>query len=144
VAIGWGLIVLALSMLAWLGQVVSWLRPELAVRLSLREADADVEPVYASDIRGEAIWDSLSLWTLPLAGLLLVLDQPVWAVFGLIGGGAYLYFAGRGIITRTVMQRSGFRVGAPQSVRMGYVFLAIWGVMALVTMAAAAAALPEL
>ena len=143
-AVVWGLIILGLSLLAWLGQVISWWRPEVAVRLTLREASADVEPVYDRDIQGEAMWDALILWTLPLAGLLLVFDQPVWAVFGLVGGGIYLYFAGRGIATRRLMQRDGLRIGAPVSVRIGYVFLVVWGAMAAVTLVAAAVALPDL
>jgi hypothetical protein len=132
---------LALGLLAWLGQLVSWLAPSSAVRLSLMEAEADVEPVYWVDIRGEAAWDSLTLWTLPLAGSLLVLGEPWWAVFGLIGGGAFLYFAGRGIVTRRAMQRRELRIGAPQNIRLGYALLATWGAVALVTCVAAAASL---
>ena len=136
-----GLTVLVLGAIAWLGQAIAWLAPETAARLSLMEAESDVEAVYWADIRGEAMWDALTLWTLPLAGLLLVLDQWWWAVFGLVGGGTYLYFAGRGIATRLVMQRRGLRIGAPQSVRVGLAFLAVWGVAALVTIVAAAAEL---
>ena len=139
--LAWGLIVLVLGSIAWLGQMTAWLAPRTAVRLSLMEAEADVEPTYWADIRGEAIWDTLILWTLPLAGLLLVLDEPGWAIFGLVGGGAFLYFAGRGIVTRRTMQAEGLRVGAPQNVRMGYVFLLVWGVVALVTSVVAATAL---
>ena len=139
--LAWGLTVLVLGSLAWLGQMTAWLAPRTAVRLSLMEAEADVERSYWADIRGEAIWDTLILWTLPLAGLLLVLDEPGWAIFGLVGGGAFLYFAGRGIVTRRTMQAEGLRVGAPQNVRMGYVFLLVWGIVALVTSAAAATAL---
>ena len=139
--LAWGLIILVLGSIAWLGQMTAWLAPRTAVRLSLIEAEADVEPTYWADIRGEAIWDTLILWTLPLAGLLLVLDEPGWAVFGLVGGGAFLYFAGRGIVTRRTMQAEGLRVGAPQNVRMGYVFLLVWGVVALVTSVVAATAL---
>jgi hypothetical protein len=136
-----GLTVLILGAIAWLGQVVAWLAPDTAVRLTLMEAETDVEPVYWADIRGEAMWDSLTLWTLPLAGLLLLAGQAWWAVFGLVGGGMFLYFAGRGVATRLLMQRRGHRIGAPQSVRVGLVFLLAWGVVALVTIAAAAAEL---
>jgi hypothetical protein len=142
--LAWGILVLVLSLIAWLGQLTSWLAPATALRLTLIESEADVEPVYWADIRGEAMWDSLVLWTLPLAALLLILDEPAWAVFGLVGGGAYLYYAGRGIVTRLAMQRRGFRIGASQNVRLGYVFLAVWGAMALITMAGAAASLSVL
>jgi len=138
----WGLVVLGLSLLGWGGQTISWLRPDTAVRLSLVEAEEDVEPSYWADIRGEARWDAATLWTMVAAGVLLIVDQPAWAYLGLVGGGMYVYFAGRGIVTRREMARRGFRIGAPANVRIGYVFLAIWGVMGSITIVAAIFALP--
>lgn len=139
--VAWGLVTVVLGSIAWLGQVVAWLAPGTAVRLTLMEAEVDVEPVYWADIRGEAQWDALILWTLPLAGLLLLLGERWWTVFGLVGGGAFLYFAGRGIVTRRIYGAQGFRIGAPHSVRIGYAFLLIWGAVALVTITAAAVSL---
>lgn len=137
-----GIVLILLSLLCWGGQTISWLFPETAVRLTLMEAEEDVEPVYWADIRGEAAWDALTLWTMLVAGILLVADADSWAYFGLVGGGMYTYFAGRGILTRREMQRRGHRIGAPASVRIGYTFLTIWGVMGLITIAAALSALP--
>ena len=76
-----------------------------------------------------------------VAGALLIIDNPTWAYFGLIGGGMFVYFGGRGIFTRVAMRRRGFRVGTPQNVKIGLVFLGIWGVMGLITIIAAAVAL---
>jgi len=136
-----GVAIASLSLLAWGGQTLSWLNPDLAVKWSLMEAENDVEPTYWADIRGEAAWDAFTLWTMVVAGVLLIIDHPAWAYFGLIGGGMYVYFAGRGIFTRVAMRRRGLRIGAPSSVRIGLIFLAIWGVMGLITIIAAAAAL---
>lgn len=137
----WGIVVVVLSLLSWGGQTVVWFAPATGVRMSLSEAEPDVEPTYWADIRGEARWDFLTLWTLVVAGALLIMDNPAWAYFGLVGGGIYLYFAGRGISTRVAMQRRGLRIGDTQSVKLGYAFLTIWGVMALITIAAAVVAL---
>lgn len=134
----WGVVLILTSLLAWVGQLLSWVAPETAVRLGLTEAEEDVEPVYAADGRGEAAWDSFTLWTLVVAGVLLVFDQEAWAYFGLVGGGTYLYFAGRGLVTRKVMQARGHRVGSDKSVANAYVMLTVWGVVAAVTIAAAA------
>ena len=82
------------------------------------------------------------MWTLPVAGVLLVLNNPVWVYFGLVGGGMYLYFAGRGIVVRRVMQRRGIRVGMPETLKVAYVFLALWGLAAVITIVMALAALP--
>lgn len=136
-----GIVVAALSLLCWGGQMIVWLAPKTGVRLGLSEAESDVEPAYWADIRGEAAWDSLTLWTLMVAGALLISEHSAWPYFGLVGGGMYLYFAGRGILTRVVMRRRGLRVGAPMNLKLGYVFLAVWGFTGLATIAAAVVAL---
>ncbi len=137
----WAAVVVSLSLLCWGGQAVSWFAPRTAVRLTLTEAEGTVEAAYFADVRGEALWDILTLWTMPVAGVLLLVDEPAWAYFGLVGGGMYAYFAGRGIFTRRAMQHRGYRIGAAQSVKVGYLFLSIWGVMGLITIAAAIVAL---
>ena len=134
----WGVVLIVLGLLAWGGQTLSWFAPDTATRLSLVEKKEAVEPVYWADIRGEALWDFTTLWTLVVAGVLLLFDHQAWPYFGLIGGSAYLYFAGRGILTRIEMRRAGFRVGDPKSVQMGLVMLAVWGVVGLITIVAAA------
>lgn len=132
-----GIVVVVLSLLAWGGQTIVWLAPRTGVKLGLSEAEANVEPAFWADIRGEAAWDFFTLWTLVVAGVLLILDNPAWAYFGLVGGGVYLYFAGRGIFTRAAMRRRGLRVGAPFNLKLGYAFLTIWGLMGLITIVAA-------
>jgi hypothetical protein len=132
-----GIVVLALALLAWGGQLISWLAPGLATRWGLTEVEEAVEPVFHADVRGEAAWDALSLWTLVVAGVLIILDESSWAYFGLLGGGMFLYFGGRGIFTRLVMLRRGLRIGTEANVRVGLAFLAIWGVTALVVIVAA-------
>ena len=139
----WGLVVVALSLLCWGGQVISWFAPVTAVRLTLMEAEDTVEPTYFADVRGEALWDTLTLWTMVVAGVLLTLDVSAWAYFGLVGGGMYVYFAGRGIVTRRALQQRGYRVGVAQNVKLGYLFLAVWGVMGCITIVAAVVALPS-
>lgn len=137
----WGIVVVVLSLLCWGGQTVSLFAPATAARLTLTEYEETVEPSYWADSRGEALWDFLTLWTLLAAGVLLVFDNPAWAYFGLVGGGMYVYFAGRGVLTRLEMQRRGFRIGTPQNVGTAYILLTVWGVVGLVTIVAAAVAL---
>jgi len=133
----WGLFVFALALLAWGGQTISWLAPNMAQALALTEREEDVEPTYWADGRGEAAWDFFTLWTVAVAGLLLALDAAAWPYFGLIGGAVYVYFAGRGVLTRLAMQRRGLRIGAPRNVRLGYGFLVVWGLMGLAIVVAA-------
>jgi hypothetical protein len=54
----------------------------------------------------------------------------------------YLYFAGRGVVVRLVMQRRGIRIGKPETLKVAYVFLTLWGLIAVVTIIMAVAAIP--
>jgi hypothetical protein len=129
--------VLITSAVAWGGQLWSWAAPTSASRLGLAEAEEEVDPTFWLDARGEALWDLCTLWVMPVAGILLVVGHDWWSYFGLIGGGMYLYFAGRGIIVRLVMRRHDVRVGNPSSVRVGLIALAVWGSIALIMIGAA-------
>ena len=135
--VAWGLVLIMLGLLAWLGQAIAWFAPGTAESLTLTESEDDVEGAYYADIRGEALWDTLTLWTMVAAGGLLVADHYAWAYFGLLSGGMYLYFGGRGILARAAMERRGLQIGSPQNVRLGCVFSAAWATMALVTIVAA-------
>ena len=136
-----GIVMLALSLIGWGGQAIVCFAPALGVKLRLSEAEADVEPAFWADIRGEALWDFFTLWTLVVAAILLLIGHGAWPYFALVGGGTYVYFAGRGILTRLAMRKRGLRIGAPQSVRVGLIFLSMWGALGLTTIFAAARAL---
>ncbi|MCP3973867.1 MAG: hypothetical protein GY720_05175 [bacterium] len=140
-AIIWGVVVTALALLCWGGQVVSLLSPQTAERLTLTESQSDVEPAFYADVRGEALWDSLTLWSLVVAGVLLIVDSSAWPYFGIAGGASYVYFAGRGVATRREMQRRGLRLGSEENIKAAYVMLSAWGVAGLITLVAAVAAL---
>ncbi len=134
----WAAVLILLGLLAWGGQTVSRFAPGTAEKLSLMEGEDTVERVYWADVRGEALWDFLTLWTLVVAGVLLLFDHPAWPYFGLVGGAVYVYFAGRGIFTRLEMRHRGFRIGAPANVRIGLIMLAVWGVAGFVAILTAA------
>lgn len=136
-----GIALVASSLLCWGGQAIVCFAPAIGTRLGLSENEADVEPAFWADVRGEALWDFLTLWTLLVAGVLLIIDHAAWAYFGLIGGSAYVYFAGRGVFTRVTMQRRGLRIGSPQGLKVVFTFLIIWGITGLATIIAAIAAL---
>lgn len=138
----WGFILFVISFIGFIGQAITAAWPLTAVKLGLTEPEAEVDPTFYLDVRGEAFWDSLILWLLPVAGLLLLLNNPIWPYFGLVGGGIYLYFAGRGIVVRKMMQRRGIRIGSPESLRLIFAFLTLWGLAALITIILAIAALP--
>jgi hypothetical protein len=137
----WGLVIIALGLLAWVGQAVTWLAPERAAALSLAESEESVDAVYWADIRGEALWDAFTLWALPLAGVLLLAGHQAWTWLGLFGGGIYLYFGGRGLLTRLEMRRRGHRIGEPANVRLNLAMCLVWAIAGSITAVAAAVAL---
>jgi len=130
--IGGGVLTL-LCLIAWLGQLIYAISPRLGAKLGIGEAESDVDGVFYIDARGEAIWDSIILWVLPVAGILIIFKNPLWVYFGLIGGGGYLYFAGRNITTRIFMQHHGIQIGTLYNIVIAYLFLTLWGVAALIT-----------
>jgi len=137
----WGTLLTILTLVGWLGQVIYAISPQRGAKLGVGEAEADVDPVFYIDTRGEAIWDAMIIWTLPVAGILLILNNPFWIYYGLVGGGSYLYFAGRNLTTRFLMQRQGIRIGTAFNIKIGYLFLVLWGLAAIITISMAVATL---
>jgi hypothetical protein len=137
----WGVTQTILSSIAYFGQVISAFWPKTAAKLGLTEPEGEVDPTFYVDMRGEAAWDTVTLWTLPVAGVLLLVNNPLWAYFGLVDGGMYLYFGGRGIIVRRTMQQRNIHIGTLDSLKVAYIFLALWGLAAVITIAMALATL---
>jgi hypothetical protein len=138
----WGAILIVFGLLCWVGQTMSAFSPTLATRLGFIEPESDVDPFFFVLERGLAINDTIMSWTLPVAGILLVLDSPSWAYFGLVGGGMYLYFSAMGIISRLALKRRGIRIGKPKSLITAYLSLTLWGLIAVTTIIMAVEDLP--
>jgi len=129
----WGILLIAFGLIAWGGQVLSVLTPKFAEKLGFIEPEEDVEPVFYADARGEAKWDFITLWTLPFAGILIILNSPLWIYFGMVGGSKYLYFAGRAIFTRLEMKRKEVHKGKPELLKIYFIFVTLWGLIGLAT-----------
>ena len=140
----WGIVLILFTLiLCWLGQVINAIAPTFAAKIGLAEPESDVDPTYFVDGRGEAIWDAMILWILPVAGILLLIDNPAWAYFGLVGGGIYLYFSGRLLVVRQLMQRHDIRIGKPETVKFYNAILILWGLIAIFTIVLAMMSLNE-
>ena len=135
----WGAVVALLSLIAWGGQTVSWLAPRRAHPLA--DTGTRSEPAYWIGIRGEAPLDAVTLWTMMVAGVLLILGIGAWAYFGLVGGGMYVYFAGRGLLDHVVAERGGVPANQRRDHTIGYLMLVTWAVMGLAMIVAAMVAL---
>ena len=128
-----GIFITLLGLICWGGQVITMISPKLAARLGVAEPESEVDPAFAADFRAEATWDSFILWNLPIAGILLCINNPLWVYFGLYGGSTYLYFSGRNILQRIYMGRRNINIGPPINVKIAYMFSVLWGVSGITT-----------
>jgi len=129
----WGVVLILLGGIAWFRQLICAFSPTLGIKWGLMEAPADTERALFIEGRGEAIWDALITWTLPLCGVLLMIGHPYWPYVGLIGGGSYLYFSGRVIATRIILQRNKVSIGSKSSIKLAYTFGLLWAMTAFIT-----------
>ena len=129
----WGIILVSVTLKCWIGQIIIAFSPKVAAKIKIIEPESDVNQTFFADMRGEAIWDALILWTLPFAGILLIIDNSLWTYFGLVGGGMYLYFVGRTITSHLIMQRHGIHIGRSRKLKVKYIILTLWGLVAVIT-----------
>lgn len=130
----WGIVVLMLGGIGWVGQFISFLFPKRASQLGFMEKKSDLDPIIYIDYWAEACWDTFILWIFPFSGFLMILNSSTWPIFALVGGATYLYFAGRGTIQRILMLRSNISVGSKRYQKMAYLFYGIWGISGIISM----------
>ena len=81
--------------LLYVGQVISVANLELAQRLGLQEKPGHADPLLIRLEQWTARWDLLWIWTLPVAGILMLIDHAWWPYVAMIGGAALVDTAGR-------------------------------------------------
>ena len=122
-----GIVILLLGLICWVGQGLVFIAPETAQNLGLCEPRAEMdEAFYIIEVESLGLADLLLTWTFPLAGLLMILDNPGWPILALVAGGIYLYMSAAIILRRVYLIRHGKKVGSPSAVRTAYIFGALW------------------
>jgi hypothetical protein len=127
--------VCALLWLVYVGQFISSVNFPLAQRLGLQEKADDTDALASRLELGTARWDLLSLWTLPVACILLLMDHSWWPYMALIGGGVYVDTGGREAVKWLGLRSRGVRVGTPQEFRLAmglFMFLVAVGAITIV------------
>ncbi|KPK10365.1 MAG: hypothetical protein AMJ68_09415 [Acidithiobacillales bacterium SG8_45] len=126
-----GITVVLIGLIAWVGQSLAFAAPNVAVKLGLLESKNEMdETLYIIEARALGLNDLLLAWTLPLSGLLMLLNNPLWPYLGLVGGGIYLYFSGMVILSRIYLGKAGKKIGSPSNIKAVYVFGAVWAIAA--------------
>jgi len=129
----WGIILVSVTLKCWIGQIIIAFSPKVAVKIRIIENESDVNQTFFSEKRGKAIWDAISLWTLPFTGILLILNNSLWIYFAFIGGCIYLYFVGCEFTSQLKMQRNGIHFRITKKLKLKYMILILWGLMAIIT-----------
>ncbi len=117
------------------GQTVSVIDFRLAQRLGLQEEADETDPLMQRLEFNTAVWDQFSLWWLPLAGILMLLDHTWWPQVTLVGGAAYVDAGGREAAKFLGLRAEGVRIGSRQSQRVAcgaFAFLLAIGLWAVV------------
>ncbi len=129
-----GIVVIVVGLICWLGQSLSFLAPQIAIRIGLCEPENEMDQtLYIIETKAHGLNDMILTWTLPLSGLLMIVDHRYWPVFALVGSGIYLNFSGIIILHRIFLKNRGKRVGSPSSEKVAYFFGSIW-ILSAVTM----------
>lgn len=116
-----GIVVIVVGLIVYIGQSLSFFAPELATKTGLNDPEEAMDQsLYVIETRANGLSDILLTWTLPLSGLLMILEHDSWPFFALVGSGIYLYFALLAIFCRilalhpkrphTFLVSSGFSV----------------------------------
>jgi hypothetical protein len=129
----WGIILVSVTLKVWIGQIIISFSPKIAEKINIIEPESNVDKTFFLDMRGSAVWDAIILWTLPFPGILLIINNSLWTYFGLIGGGMYLYFVGRTIVSNLSLHRNEINIGRSKKLKVKLLILTLWGIVALVT-----------
>ena len=123
-----------LCLAAWLlyvGQIISVANFGLAQRLGLQETSDHADPLFSHLELWVARWDLWWLWTLPAAGILMLIDHAWWPYAAMIGGGAFVDTGGREAAKVFGLRQQGVRTGSPGQHRLAMgvfmYFIAIGG-----------------
>ncbi|HEU5302313.1 MAG TPA: hypothetical protein VFW06_08780 [Acidimicrobiia bacterium] len=126
-----GVVALLVGSLGFVGQLVSAIDFRLAQRLGLQESDEGTDRLYRHLELNTARLDLLVIWTLPLAGALMIADHSWWPWAALIAGGIHVDVGIREIGKGRSLAAEGIRVGSPTEARAGIVFLALVAALGL-------------
>ena len=109
-----------LGTLLYAGQLVSSVNFPLAQCLGFQEQAEHADPLASRLELGTARWDSVSLWVIPVAGILMTPNHSGWPDIGLIGSGVCVDAGGcEGAQVRSLREQ-GVGVGPAKERRLAF------------------------
>jgi hypothetical protein len=130
-----GLFFVFFGLFGWVGQLISGVHYSLAQKLGLQEKSEGTDPLFRLAERNTARWDTFVLWTLPLAGVLMLLNNPWWPYVALVAGGIHVDAGGRELAKSLGLRKGGVAIGTPKDWTIAKAFLSVLALIGLVTIA---------
>ncbi len=122
-----GILVIVVGLIVFVGQGLCFFTPNLATKIGVNSPEEEMDQtLYIIETKANGLSDILLTWMLPLAGFLMIIDNPNWVYLALIGGGIYIYFAFLTVFSRLFLKARGKRVGSESDQKVAYIFSAVW------------------
>lgn len=126
-----GIVWITAGLIVLVGQSVSVVNFRLAQKLGLQEKTTETDPLFRSLELNAARWDVLVFWTLPAAGILLLVGHPWWPFLALIAGGVCVDMAGREVAKTLGLSKHGVRTGSRRETSLYMGFMGITFIVGL-------------
>lgn len=131
--LGW--VIIVFPGILYVAQIISSFNFPLAQKLGLQENPEFTDPILQRAEQYTAYWDLVTLGWLPLSGVLMVVDHPIWPLVAFFGGAIYLDTAGREAAKLLCFKHEGIRIGARKQQRFfhsTYLIMAALSIVVLV------------
>lgn len=122
------------ALLLYMGQALSVVNFRLAQRLGLQESPDHADPLSSHLELWTARWDLWVLWTLPMAGILMLIDYWFWPYAAMIGGSAYLDAGGREAAKVFGLKEQGVQIGSKREfliITAAYIYMIATGCLSI-------------
>lgn len=126
--IGWLLIIF--PGILFIGQIISSVNFPLAQRIGLQEDPKETDTLLQRAEKYVAYWDLVTMGWLPLAGILMVMNNSAWPLVAFFGGAIYFDTAGREAAKILSFKHEGIRIGSKKQQRF---FFSTYIIMALIS-----------
>jgi hypothetical protein len=120
-----GIVCVVFGLIVVIGQLVSTIDFGLAQKLGLQEKDDETDPLYRRLELNTARWDLAVFWTLPAAGILMLVHHPWWPCLALVAGAVYVDTAGREAAKVLGLHTQGVKTGSRSEARLYFAFMGI-------------------
>jgi len=118
-----GFVCVLFGLVCVVGQLISVVNFPFAQKLGLQEKNETTDLIYRRLEHNTARWDLVVLWTLPAAGILMLIDHSWWPYLTLIAGGICVDTSGREIAKVLGLGRQGVKTGSEVEKRLFFAFL---------------------